>query len=199
MIIGADFIGDDSVALVLGDNIFYGHRFGEILEQAGELETGATIFGYQVADARAYGVVEFNDDGKVLSVEEKPETPKSQFAIPGLYFYDNSVVEKVKKVKPSARGELEITTLNDIYLQEGTLRCQSLGRGMAWLDTGTHDDLLQASNFVQTIQHRQGVMVACPEEIAYNKKWITSQQVREAAEPLAKTAYGKYLFNMIGE
>ncbi len=199
MIIGTDFIGDDSVALVLGDNIFYGHRFGEILESAGELKSGATIFGYQVADPRAYGVVEFDESGKVLSVEEKPEQPKSQFAIPGLYFYDNSVVEKVKHVKPSARGELEITTLNDIYLREGTLHCKSLGRGMAWLDTGTHDDLLQASNFVQTIQQRQGIMVACPEEIAYNQGWISDDQVRSSAEPLKKTKYGKYLLELIGE
>lgn len=199
MIIGTDFIGDDSVALVLGDNIFYGHSFGGILEKAGQLESGATIFGYYVGDPTSFGVVEFDANGKVLSVEEKPKQPKSNYAIPGLYFYDNSVVEKVKQVKPSARGELEITSLNDIYLQEGSLNCMSLGRGMAWLDTGTHDDLLQASNFVQTIQKRQGIMVACPEEIAFNKGWISKEQVRESATPLAKTHYGQYLLRMIGD
>ncbi len=198
MIIGTEFIGDDSVALVLGDNIFYGHRFSEILEEAGSIESGATIFGYYVRDPRSFGVVEFDENGKVLSVEEKPSKPKSNYAIPGLYFYDNSVVQKVKNVKASARGELEITSLNDEYLKEGTLKCQSLGRGMAWLDTGNHDDLLEAANFVQTIQHRQGVMVACPEEIAYNKGWISKEQVQIAAEPLQKTRYGQYLLELIG-
>jgi glucose-1-phosphate thymidylyltransferase len=198
MIIGTDFIGDDSVALVLGDNIFYGHRFGEMLEEAGNIESGATIFGYYVRDPRSYGVVEFDSEGKVLSVEEKPAQPKSNYAIPGLYFYDNSVVKKVKQVKPSARGELEITSINNLYLQEGTLNCKSLGRGMAWLDTGTHDDLLEASNFVQTIQKRQGIMVACPEEIAYRQRWITAEQVKESAEPLQKTHYGQYLLELIG-
>lgn len=197
IIIGTEFVGNDSVALVLGDNIFYGHGFGEMLKKAGSIDSGAIIFGYYVKDATSFGVVEFDDEGKVLSVEEKPANPKSNYAIPGLYFYDKTAVEKVKNVKPSARGELEITSLNDEYLKEGTLRCQSLGRGMAWLDTGTHDDLLEASNFVQTIQHRQGVMVACPEEIAFNSGWITKGQVLEAAEPLRKTHYGQYLLDLV--
>lgn len=197
MIIGADFIGDDNVALVLGDNIFYGFSFGRILEEAGRLKSGATIFGYHVSDPTAYGVVQFDDNGKVISIEEKPLKPKSNSAIPGLYFYDNSVVEKAKKIKPSARGELEITALNQLYLDEGSLNCVNLGRGMAWLDTGTHDDLLQASNFVQTIQHRQGIMVACPEEIAYNNGWISKDMLIDSAQPLLKTAYGKYLLNII--
>lgn len=197
--IGTEFINGDSVALVLGDNIFYGYGFGEILRKAGEKSQGALIFGYYVKEPNAYGVVEFDDEGRVLSVEEKPKMPKSNYAIPGLYFYDKTVVEKVKKVKLSARGELEITSLNDEYLKEGTLSCQSLGRGMAWLDTGTHDDLLEASNFVQTIQHRQGVMVACPEEIAYNKGWISKECVLLAAEPLKKTHYGQYLLDLIEE
>jgi len=197
MIIGADFIGGDSVALVLGDNIFYGYGFGACLEEAGKLETGATIFGYYVRDPKSYGVVEFDENKKVISLEEKPDHPKSNYAIPGLYFYDNTVIEKAKNVTPSARGELEITSLNDMYLQEETLNCVSLGRGMAWLDTGTHDALLEASNFVQTIQHRQGIMVACPEEIAFNSGWITEETLRKSAEPLSKTHYGEYLLNLI--
>ncbi len=199
MIIGADFIGNDSVALVLGDNIFYGYGFGSILEEAGKLVDGATIFGYYVSKPNEYGVVEFDENGKVLSLEEKPVVPKSEYAIPGLYFYDNSVVQKAQHVKPSARGELEITTLNEMYLDEGSLNCINLGRGMAWLDTGNHDALLQASNFVQTIQHRQGVMVACPEEIAYNRGWISAESVRDTAAPLSKTRYGQYLLKLIGE
>lgn len=198
IIIGTEFIRNNSVALVLGDNIFYGHRFSEILEKASQTEDGATIFGYYVKNPKSYGVVEFDKDGKVISVEEKPENPKSNFAIPGLYFYDKTVIEKVRNVKPSARGELEITSLNDEYLKEGTLKCQNLGRGLAWLDTGTHDDLLGASNFVQTVQHRQGIMIACPEEIAYNKGWIDKGMVEKSALPLQKTHYGRYLLDLIG-
>lgn len=196
-IIGKDFIGNDTVALVLGDNIFYGYGFSEKLQKAATLTSGALIFGYQVKKPNAYGVVEFDRDGQVISVEEKPENPKSNFAIPGLYFYDATVVDKATKIESSDRGELEITTLNAMYLQEKILMCQNLGRGMAWLDTGTHDDLLAAANFVQTIQHRQGIMVACPEEIAYAAGWISSQKLQELARPLSKTHYGEYLLSLV--
>ncbi|MBC2852521.1 glucose-1-phosphate thymidylyltransferase RfbA [Cetobacterium sp. 2G large] len=198
-IIGENFIGNDSCALVLGDNMFYGHGLTGIVKEAAKRETGATIFGYYVNDPKSFGVVEFDSNGKAISLEEKPEIPKSNFAIPGLYFYDNSVVEKAKAVKPSHRGELEITTLNEMYLNEGTLNVLSLGRGMAWLDTGTHDGLLEAANFVKTIQSRQGVMVACLEEIAYGNGWISAEKVEELAKPLLKSDYGKYLMNLIKE
>lgn len=198
-IIGENFIGNDACALVLGDNMFYGHGFTGIVKEAAKRETGATIFGYYVNDPKSFGVVEFDSNGKAISLEEKPKIPKSNFAIPGLYFYDNSVIEKAKMVKPSKRGELEITTLNEMYLNEGTLNVLSLGRGMAWLDTGTHDGLLEASNFVKTIQSRQGIMVACLEEIAYGNRWISKEKVGELAKPLLKSDYGKYLMNLIKE
>ena len=198
-LIGEKFIGNDSCALVLGDNIFYGHGFTGMLKEASSKEIGATIFGYYVNNPKDFGVVEFDEKGKAISLEEKPENPKSNYAIPGLYFYDNTVVEKAKKVKPSKRGELEITTLNEMYLNENNLNVVSLGRGMAWLDTGTHDALLEASNFVRTIQSRQGVMVACPEEIAYKNGWIDRNKIKELAKPLLKSEYGKYLLNLIGE
>ena len=192
-IIGEKFIGDDSVALVLGDNIFYGQGFTETVLKAAELQSGAVIFGYPVTDPERYGVVEFAKDGTVLSIEEKPTCPKSNFAVPGLYFYDNAVVEIAKNIKPSARGELEITTVNETYLEQGNLRVELFGRGMAWLDTGTHDSLIEASNFVETIQKRQGLYVACVEEIAYTRNFINREQLLKLAEPLKKTAYGQYL------
>lgn len=196
-LIGEKFINNEPCALVLGDNIFYGHGFTGIVKEAAKRESGATIFGYYVNNPKAFGVVEFDKDGKAISLEEKPEEPKSNYAIPGLYFYDNTVVEKAKRVKPSKRGELEITTLNEMYLNEGTLNVLSFGRGMAWLDTGTHDGLLEASNFVKTIQSRQGVMVACLEEIAYSNGWIDKDQVKELAKPLMKSEYGEYLLAII--
>lgn len=198
-IIGENFIGNDACALVLGDNMFYGHGLTGIVREAAKRGTGATIFGYYVNDPKSFGVVEFDGTGKAISLEEKPAVPKSNFAIPGLYFYDNTVVEKAKAVKPSHRGELEITTLNEMYLNEGTLNVLSLGRGMAWLDTGTHDGLLEASNFVKTIQSRQGVMVACLEEIAYKNGWISKEKVAQLAKPLLKSHYGEYLMNLIKE
>ena len=192
-IIGEEFIGDDNVALILGDNIFYGSGFRGLVEEAAKLESGAIVFGYPVKDPRAYGVVEFDETGKAISLEEKPANPKSNYAIPGLYFYDNTVVEKAKNVKPSARGEIEITTVNEMYLSEGKLNVKNLGRGVAWLDTGTHDALLEAANFVQTVQKRQGFYIACIEEIAYAKGWINKEQLLKLAEPMMKTEYGKYL------
>lgn len=198
-IIGEKFIGNEACALVLGDNMFYGHGLTGIVKEAATRETGATIFGYYVNNPKSFGVVEFDENGKAISLEEKPEKPKSNFAIPGLYFYDNTVVEKAKAVKPSHRGELEITTLNEMYLKEGTLNVLSLGRGMAWLDTGTHDGLLEASNFVKTIQSRQGVMVACLEEIAYKNGWISKEKVEQLAKPLLKSYYGEYLMDLIKE
>ena len=196
-LIGENFIGNDSCALVLGDNIFYGHGFTGMLKEAEARKKGATIFGYYVQNPREFGVVEFDENNRAISLEEKPENPKSNYAVPGLYFYDNTVVEKAKKVKPSKRGELEITTLNEMYLNEGTLNVTSLGRGMAWLDTGTHEALLEAANYVKTIQSRQGVMVACLEEIAYRNGWITKEKVYELAKPLLKSKYGEYLMNLI--
>ncbi len=196
-LIGEDFIGNDSCALVLGDNIFYGHGFTGMLKEAEARKKGATIFGYYVQNPRDFGVVEFDENNRAVSLEEKPENPKSNYAVPGLYFYDNTVVEKAKKVKPSKRGELEITTLNEMYLNEGTLNVTSLGRGMAWLDTGTHEALLEAANYVKTIQSRQGVMVACLEEIAYRNGWITKEKVCELAKPLLKSKYGEYLMDLI--
>ena len=196
-ILGEEFIGDSSAALILGDNIFYGHGLSRILEDASKLTEGARIFGYPVKDPRAYGVVEFDGNGVAISLEEKPINPKSEHAIPGLYFYDNSVVKKAKALNPSERGELEITDLNRVYLEEGNLTVSDLGRGMAWLDTGTHDALLEASNFVEAIQKRQGFYIACIEEIAYKKKWITADQLEELAKPLMKTEYGEYLKSII--
>lgn len=196
-IVGEEFIGQDNVALVLGDNIFHGHRFSEILQRAASLEEGAIIFGYYVRDPAAFGVVEFNEEGNVLSLEEKPEQPKSNYAIPGLYFYDNSVVEIAKGVQPSDRGELEITSVNEEYLKRKKLKVELLGRGMAWLDTGTHNGLLEASNYIEAIQKRQGFFVACLEEIAYNNGWIDAATVLELAETLKKTDYGKYLVELI--
>ncbi|MEJ6466099.1 glucose-1-phosphate thymidylyltransferase RfbA [Fusobacterium ulcerans] len=196
-LIGEDFIGNNSCALVLGDNIFYGHGFTGMLKEAEARKKGATIFGYYVQNPREFGVVEFDENNRAISLEEKPENPKSNYAVPGLYFYDNTVVEKAKKVKPSKRGELEITTLNEMYLNEGTLNVTSLGRGMAWLDTGTHEALLEAANYVKTIQSRQGVMVACLEEIAYRNGWITKEKVCELAKPLLKSKYGEYLMELI--
>ena len=196
-ILGENFIGDSSAALILGDNIFYGHGLSRILEDASKLTEGARIFGYPVKDPRAYGVVEFDENGVAISLEEKPTNPKSEHAIPGLYFYDNSVVKKANALKPSERGELEITDLNRVYLDEGNLTVSDLGRGMAWLDTGTHDALLEASNFVEAIQKRQGFYIACIEEIAYKKKWISADQLEELAKPLMKTEYGEYLNSIL--
>jgi len=195
-ILGEDFIGDESVALVLGDNIFYGYNFSKTLQQTTKLEKGATVFGYYVGDPERYGVVEFNDNNKVISIEEKPKKPKSHYAVTGLYFYDNTVVEKAKQVKPSARGELEITDLNLMYLKEGRLNVELLGRGMAWLDTGTHHSLLQASNFVESIEERQGLKIACLEEIAFNMGYINKEQLIALAQPLLKNNYGQYLITV---
>ncbi len=192
-IIGADFIGQDSVALVLGDNIFYGQSFSRVLKEAASREKGATIFGYYVRDPREYGVVEFDENGRALSIEEKPEKPKSNYAVPGLYFYDNDVVEIAKNVKPSARGEIEITSINNEYLQRGTLMVETLGRGFAWLDTGNHNSLLDAADFVAAVQKRQGMYISCIEEIAYKRGFITKEQLLKLAEPLMKTDYGKYM------
>ena len=195
-IIGADFIGKDSVALVLGDNIFYGQSFSKVLRnvaQTVENEKGSVIFGYYVRDPREYGVVEFDENGKALSIEEKPEHPKSNYAVPGLYFYDNDVVEIAANVKPSARGEIEITSINNEYLRRGTLRVETLGRGFAWLDTGNHDSLLDAADFVAAFQKRQGLYISCIEEIAYKRGFIDKEQLLKLAEPLMKTNYGKYL------
>ncbi len=196
-LIGEDFISGDSCALVLGDNLFYGRGFSEILTNAAMLEKGAKVFGYPVKDPERYGVVAFDKTGRVTSIEEKPKAPKSYYAVVGLYFYDNTVVEKAHALKPSARGELEITDLNRLYLEEGTLRVDVLGRGFAWLDTGTHDSLLEAATFIETIQKRQGLMVSCPEEIAYRKGYIDSNQLEKLARPLAKNGYGQYLLDLL--
>ncbi|MDA3798285.1 MAG: glucose-1-phosphate thymidylyltransferase RfbA [Kiritimatiellae bacterium] len=198
-VIGDDFIGDDSVCLILGDNIFYGHGLSDMLERAGQLEQGSLIFGYYVKDPERYGVVDFNDEGLVTSIEEKPKSPKSHYAVPGLYFYDNSVVEKARNLQPSPRGELEITDLNLLYLKEESLKVELLGRGFAWLDTGTHESLLQASNFVQTIQERQGTEISCIEEIAYQMGYITVEALLEQAEVMKKNDYGKYLISIANE
>ena len=195
-IIGEEFIGNDRVALVLGDNIFYGQSFSKVLRAAAEREKGATIFGYYVKDPREYGVVEFDADGKALSIEEKPANPKSNYAVPGLYFYDNDVVEIAKNVKPSARGEIEITSINNEYLNRGTLMVETLGRGFAWLDTGNHDMLLDAADFVAAFQKRQGMYISCIEEIAYRRGFITKEQLLKLAEPLMKTHYGQYLVDV---
>lgn len=195
-LIGEEFIANDNVALILGDNVFHGHRFSEILKRATQLKEGAVIFGYYTQNPEAFGVVEFDDNGNVLSVEEKPEHPKSNYIIPGLYFYDNEVISIAKNVKPSERGEKEITSVNDEYLKRGKLKVELLGRGMAWLDTGTHDGLLEAGNFIETIQKRQSLYVACLEEIAYNLGYISKEKLLKLAEPLKKTDYGKYLIRL---
>jgi len=198
-LLGEDFIGGDSCCLVLGDNIFYGYNFSKLLIEASSIQHGATVFGYYVNDPERYGVVEFDEVGNVLSIEEKPKQPKSNYAVTGLYFYDNTVVKKAKRVNPSVRGELEITDLNKIYLEENMLAVKLLGRGMAWLDTGTHQSMLQASNFVESIEERQGLKVACLEEIAFRKGYITKEQVIELARPLLKNQYGQYLMKIIND
>ncbi|GGB50253.1 glucose-1-phosphate thymidylyltransferase [Oceanisphaera marina] len=195
-IIGEDFIGDDSVCLVLGDNIFYGQSFSRQLQAAVSRPSGATVFGYLVNDPERFGVVDFDANGKALSIEEKPVQPKSNYAVTGLYFYDNDVVEIAKQVKPSHRGELEITSINQAYLERGDLNVELLGRGFAWLDTGTHESLLEASMFVQTVEHRQGLKIACLEEIAYRNGWLTRAQMQAQGELLAKTGYGQYLLKL---
>jgi len=198
-LIGESFLGNDSACLVLGDNIFYGYNFSAQLEQANQLKNGSIVFGYYVNDPHRYGVAEFDENGKVLSIEEKPKEPKSNYAVTGLYFYDNTVVAKAKSIKPSARGELEITDLNKFYLQAGTLQVKLLGRGMAWLDTGTHESLIRASTFVESIEERQGLKIACLEEIAYRKGYINREQLLKLAEPLAKNQYGQYLIKVANE
>ncbi|HGN0354030.1 TPA: glucose-1-phosphate thymidylyltransferase RfbA [Proteus mirabilis] len=196
-ILGDEFIGDEHCCLVLGDNIYFGQGFSPKLKQVAQRQRGATVFGYQVMDPERFGVVEFDDDFKVLSIEEKPQQPKSNWAVTGLYFYDNRVVDFAKKVKPSVRGELEITSINQMYLECGELNVELLGRGFAWLDTGTHDSLIEASTFVQTVEKRQGFKVACLEEIAWRNGWLTDEQVRESAKSLAKTGYGHYLLDLL--
>ena len=198
-IIGEEFIGNDNVCMILGDNIFYGFDFSRSLREAAELKDGAIVFGYYVNDPERYGVAEFDVNGKVISLEEKPEVPKSNYAVTGLYFYSNDVIQKAKRLKPSKRGELEITDLNRLYLQENRLNLKIMGRGMAWLDTGTHDSLLEASNFISTIENRQGLKVACLEEIAYRNGYITREQLLELAEPLKKNYYGQYLIKIANE
>jgi glucose-1-phosphate thymidylyltransferase len=196
-IIGEHFIGEDEVAMVLGDNIFWGHGFTDQLRIAGSLKDGACVFGYYVQEPKAYGVVEFDKAGNVLSIEEKPEQPKSNYAIPGLYFYDNTVIKKAKSLEMSSRGEYEITDLNRLYLEDGNLKVTLLGRGMAWLDTGTHDSMLDASNFVAAVQKRQGTYIACIEEIAYRNGWINNEKMMKLAQPLLKTQYGQYIMGLL--
>lgn len=198
-ILGEEFIGEDNVCLILGDNIFYGQGFTPVLKSAAMLKDGAIIFGYQVKDPQRFGVVEFDKDKNAISIEEKPLKPKSNFAVTGLYFYDNNVVRIAKNVKPSERGELEITSINQEYLKIGKLKVELLGRGFAWLDTGTHDSLIEAGQFVQTIEHRQGYKIACLEEIAYNNRWISKDKILEIAKPLSKNGYGQYLFDLVKE
>lgn len=196
-IIGEEFIGNESVCLVLGDNIFFGEGFGNKLEQAVGRKEGATVFGYHVQDPERFGVVEFDENFKAISIEEKPLQPKSNWAVTGLYFYDNQVVDIAKNVKPSARGELEITTINQMYLEQGTLNVELLGRGFAWLDTGTHGSLMEAGHFVQTIENRQGLKIACLEEIGYRNGWLSREELMEKIKPLAKTGYGQYLLSLL--
>ncbi|MFA5826364.1 MAG: glucose-1-phosphate thymidylyltransferase RfbA [Gallionellaceae bacterium] len=198
-IIGESFIGNDGCSLVLGDNIFYGHGFDRLLNAAATKKSGGTVFAYHVQDPERYGVVDFDATGRALSIEEKPLQPKSNYAVTGLYFYDNDVVGIAKTIKPSARGELEITTVNQIYLERGDLEVQVMGRGYAWLDTGTHESLLEAGSFVQTLEKRQGLKIACPEEIAFRKGYISAEQVMQLAQPLAKNAYGRYLLSMLSD
>lgn len=196
-LIGEEFIGDDNCCLVLGDNIFYGQHFSDALKRAANKEQGATVFGYQVKDPERFGVVEFDDNMRAVSIEEKPEVPKSNYAVTGLYFYDNRVVEMAKQVTPSERGELEITTLNEMYLNDGSLNVELLGRGFAWLDTGTHESLHEASSFVQTIENVQGLKVACLEEIAFNNGWLSKDKLTELAQPMMKNEYGQYLMKLV--
>jgi glucose-1-phosphate thymidylyltransferase len=198
-ILGEEFIGKDSVALVLGDNLFYGHDLIKSLESASKKESGGTVFGYHVSNPSAYGVVEFNNEKKVISIEEKPKAPKSNYAIPGLYFFDNQVIDIAKNVKPSKRGELEITDVIQAYLDEGKLSVEIMGRGTAWLDTGTHDDLLAAGAFIETIEKRQGLKINCPEEIAFRNGWLSKEQLAALAQPLKKSGYGEYLLKLIDE
>ena len=198
-LIGEEFLNGSPSALVLGDNIFYGHDFAGLVHNANNQTQGATVFAYAVHDPERYGVVEFNADGRAISLEEKPQAPKSRYAVTGLYFYDNQVVEMAKKVKPSHRGELEITDLNRMYLEQGSLDVQTMGRGYAWLDTGTHESMLEASQFIYTIEHRQGLKVACPEEIAWRSGWINDEQLGALAAPLAKSGYGQYLIRLLKE
>ena len=198
-LIGESFVGDAPSALVLGDNIFYGHHFHELLGNAHGRSTGASVFAYHVHDPERYGVAEFDAQGKVLSLEEKPQAPKSNYAVTGLYFYDNQVVELAKSLKPSPRGELEITDLNRLYLEQGQLNVEIMGRGYAWLDTGTHESLLEASQFIATLEHRQGLKIACPEEIAWRSRWIGDEQLQRLAQPLAKNGYGQYLQRLLKE
>ncbi|MBA6125301.1 glucose-1-phosphate thymidylyltransferase RfbA [Pseudomonas fulva] len=197
--IGADFIGNNPSALVLGDNIFYGHDFQTLLLSADQRKSGASVFAYHVQDPERYGVAEFDDTGRVLSLEEKPKAPKSSYAVTGLYFYDNQVVDLARELRPSARGELEITDLNNLYLQHQLLQIEIMGRGYAWLDTGTHDSLLEASHYIATMEHRQGLKIACPEEICYRAGWINAEQVERLAQPLLKNGYGHYLQNLLKE
>lgn len=196
-ILGKDFIGEDNCCLILGDNIFYGHGLELVLQNAKQRTQGATVFGYYVKDPERYGVVEFDNKGIAKSIVEKPDTPKSNYAVTGLYFYDNKVISYAENLKPSPRGELEITDINNLYLEAGNLKVEKLGRGTAWLDTGTHESLMQAANFIETIESRQGLKICCPEEIAYRNKWIDSKQLRLLAEPLIKNNYGQYLINLI--
>lgn len=198
-IIGEEFIGDDTVAMILGDNIFYGQNLTDYLLDAASLKDGAVIFGYYIQDPREFGVIEFDEDNKAISIEEKPARPKSKYAVPGLYFYDNSVIKKAKELKPSPRGELEITDLNRLYMDESKLKVIRLGRGMVWLDTGTHSSMLKAANFVEVIQDTHGIYIACLEEIAYRQGWITAEKLGQLAKPLMKTWYGKYLISIIEE
>ena len=196
-ILAEEFLDGAAAALVLGDNMFYGHDLTKSLQNANEQKSGGTVFGYHVSNPRSYGVVEFDDSGTAISIEEKPETPKSNYAVPGLYFFDERVVEFAKNVKPSERGELEITDVIDQYLQAGELKVEIMGRGTAWLDTGTHDDLLAAANFISTLEKRQGLKVNCPEEVAYRNGWLSEEKLREIAQPLRKSGYGEYLLNLI--
>ena len=196
-LIGEDFIGDDPSCLILGDNIFHGAGMRQLMHNAGARNSGATVFGYRVHDPERYGVAAFNEAGQVMDLEEKPAKPKSNYAVTGLYFYDNQVVEMAKSLQPSPRGELEITDLNKVYLQQHNLQVELMGRGFAWLDTGTHDSLAEATNFISTIERRQGIKIACPEEIAYNQGWINAEQVLKLAEPIKKNGYGQYLISLI--
>lgn len=198
-ILGADHVGNNPSALILGDNLFYGHDFKTLLKRADAHTSGASVFAYHVTDPERYGVVEFDATGKALSIEEKPAAPKSRYAVTGLYFYDNQVIDIAKNIKPSTRGELEITSVNEVYLKQNELNVEIMGRGYAWLDTGTHDSLIEAAQFIQTIEHRQGFKVACPEEIAYRNGWVSAEDLEKLAQPYLKTGYGQYLIDIIRE